>query len=310
MGWNEVGMSAGGGGHLKLENGESVKIHVLGEAEGAAAEPKSYFSYFNNAVQRGVVLPEGFKDSSLRASAKHSVLVWSFKEEAVRIWSMGNTVAAQLKGIMEGYDGSLADCDITLKRVGADKKTKYILTPKNPSVFDASVLDGVELPDLEVVFAANTEDEIEGLKNGIVPDGDGGTPADANAEETAAAEAAAVAEAEAEGVAAEETPADDAGEVDEAAELQAKLDALKAKKAAATKPAAAKAAPKAAAPKASAAGDPRLALVKLITHAFATNAKYKTPAARIAIIKQVTKSKTTLSSCTLPELTLLKSKIK
>lgn len=300
--WGDVGMSAGGGGHMKLENGESVKLHVLGEAEGAPAEPKSYFQYFNNAVQRGVVLPEGFKDSSIKAAAKHSVLVWSFKDEAVRIWSMGNTVAAQLKGVMEGYDNGLADCDITLKRVGADKKTKYILTPKNPSVFDASVLEGVELPDLETIFAANTEEEVEGLKDGIVPDNDGTADA-ASDEETVAAEAQAAADAEAAGE--EVAPEDDE---DEAAKLEAQLAALKAKKTAKAAPP--KVAPKAAAPKPQAAGDPRMALVKAITHSFATNAKYKTPAARIAVIKAVTKTKTTLSACTLPELQTLSKKIK
>lgn len=306
--WGDVGMSAGGGGHLKLESGETVSIHVLGEAEGAPSEPKSYFSYFNQAVQRGVVLPDGFKDSSIRVAAKHSILVWSYKDEAVRIWSMGNTVAAQLKGVMEAYDGSLADVDIVLKRIGNDKKTKYLLTPRQPSKFDASVLEGVELPDLEVVFAANSEDEIEGLKNGVVPDGDGGTPAEASAEETAAAEAQAIADAEAEAGAT----TDETGEEDEAAALEAKLAALKAKKAGA-KPAPAKTAPpKTAAkpaPAKAAGGDARLALIKSITHAFATNAKYKTPAARIAFIKQVTK-KLTLSVCTLPELQTLKAKIK
>jgi hypothetical protein len=307
MGWNDVGMSAGGKDIMKWKPQEKVVLHVISE------EPKSFYQFFNQTIQRGVVLPDGFKDPEIKARAQHAFVVWSYRDEAPKIWILGNRVAAQLKGIFDSYDGTLDGIDLTVTRNGDGKETTYILVPK-PSKFDQAKLEGVELPDLEVSFAANTEEEIENLKNGIAPGGDeeGGVPPADDGDGAAPAEEP---PAEEETTPAEGTAPEDASPAeepeDEEAQLAAQLAALKAKKAAAAKVAAGKPAPgkPAVGKPAATVGDPRIALVKTITHKFATNAKFKTPAARMAAIKGVAKGKTTLSQLSVQELQALSKKL-
>lgn len=280
--WNDVGMNSGGADFLKPVAGQLMKVHVLGEAEGAPAEPKSFFQYFNQDVQRGVVVPRGHKDATIKVRAQHAILVWSFADETVKVWAVGNRVAAALKGIMETYDGSFSTVDLTIKRSGAGLDTVYQVTPK-PTEFDASVLEGVEIPDLETLFAENTEEEIENLKNGIVP----------TREESAGDENASTGEAP-------------AGETDDERELREFKEAQAAKKAkmAGVKPAPTKPAP------GKPSADPRITLVKAITAKFMANAKYKTPVARTTLIKSVAKGKTALTQLSVPELQKLSGLIK
>lgn len=284
MAWNDVGMNAGGADFMKFESGKTKKVHVLGEAEGAPSEPKSFFQYYNQDVQRGVVVPRGYKDPSIKIRAQHAFLVWSFEDEAVKVWAVGNRVAQSLKGTLEAYEGSFATIDLMVKRNGQGLETTYIITPK-PTEFDASVIEGVELPDLETLFAENTPEEIEDLKNGIVPSSDGAAE---GAEETPAEESPAE----------EETPADDSAEDTGGGTATMTRTA--------TKPTATKAPAKPAAP----ATDPRIKLVKDITAKFAKSAKYKTPVARTALIKQVSKGKTALTQLSVAELTKLNGLIK
>lgn len=263
MGWNDVGMNAGGADFLKIEPGQSVLVHVLSD------EPVSFFQYYNQDVQRGLVVPPGFKDSSIKLRAQHAVLVWSFKDEAVKIWAMGNRLATQVKGIMDTYDGSLSTVDINLKRNGTGKDTTYIPTPK-PTTFDQALIDGVELPVLEEVFAPGSEEDIENLKNGIVPQREDDEVASGSGDESAGESAGATT-----------------------------ATVTRTAPAKATAPA------KTASP-----ADQRLALVKQVTQLFATNAKYKTPAARLTLIKSIAKGKTTLSQLSVPELQTLVKKAK
>jgi hypothetical protein len=316
MGWNDVGMGAGGKSILKLENREKRKVHVIGEEAGGPAEPKSFFQYFNQKVQRGCVVGDDYT-GQVDKRAQHALLVWDYTDESVKIWLMGNQLAAQVKGLFDSYENTLAGIDILITRVGEGKKTKYVLAPQVPSKFDAGVLEGVDLPDLDEKFAPASEEEIEQLKQGIVADSD--DAGDAGAEEAAGTEEAAGEEAPAEeaGAEASDDTTEDAGagEVDEEAELERQLAAAKAKKLAAAKAGAGKGGtatatkPTTAAPGKPATGDPRIALVKSITHKFATNAKYKTPAARMTAIKGVAKGKTTLSQLSVAELTLLSKKL-
>lgn len=272
MGWKDVGMNSGGRDFLKITDGERVKLHVISE------EPHSFFSFFNQDLQRGVTLPAGFKDSEIKPRAQHALLVWSYRDEGVKIWVMGNKLAGQLDGIRESYGGSLAEIDIVVTRKGSSKATVYIPVPK-PTEFSAELIEGVELPDLEERLKPNTEEEIESFKAGVLPDsmmGDG------------AGETAATSSSDTE---------EDAEEVTGGA-----------KTAVATK-AAGKTATTTGKP-AVTGGDPKLALIKKVTHFFATSPKYKTPASRMAFIKSVAKGKTTLSQLSATELTLLANKLK
>lgn len=308
MGWQDVGKNAGGKDFLKIADREKVVIHVLGENVGGPAEPKSFYQYFNQTLNRGIVVPDSYT-GQVERRMQHAFLIWSFRDGAPRVWAMGNNLAAQIKGLYDAYDGSLESVDITVTRQGTGKTTKYILAPK-PTQFDASVLEGVTLPDLDATFAEGTEQDIENLKNGIAPDENNDAPAD-NGQQ---------AEPPAEEPPAEDAPTGDAPADDDEAALQAQLAAIQAKKKAAaanngksTGTTATLEKPKAGTQTktgAAAVGDPRIALVRQITHAFATNAKYKTATARVNAIKTVAKGKTTLSQLTIAELTTLKGKIK
>lgn len=293
MGWQDVGRSAGSKDFLKLADREKVTVHVLGEEVGGPAEPKSFFQYFNTTVQRGIVVPDSY-EGTVEKRMQHAFIVWSYRDEAAKLWVMGNKLAAQVKGLLESYDGSLATVDIIITRQGAGKSTTYVLAPKQPTKFDDALLENVVLPDLEVVFAEGTAEDIDNLKQGIVPEG--------AAEPT---EVEATAEVQPEAV---EEPAAEAEPEDEEAALEAKMAALKAKKAATAGKTAT--VTKAAPAKGVQTGDPRIQLVKQITQAFATSAKYKTPTARMTAIKAIARGKTTLSQLSVAELTILKGKIK
>lgn len=295
MGWNDVGMSAGGKDYLKLTDKEKVKLHIIGESLGGPAEPKSFYQFFNQTVNRGAVIGDDYT-GQVDKRAQHAFVVWSFRDNAFKIWAMGNKLAAQIKGLMEAYDGSLDTVDIILQRSGTGKTTTYIPTAV-PTKFDDSMIEGQTIPDLEIVLAPGSEEEIENLKNGIVTDSDDAPAEDVDADATTE-------------TAAEETEAEAVAEEpeDEEAALVAQMAALKAKKAAAAGKGGT--ATKAAPAKGVSVGDPRLQLVKQITHAFAANAKYKTPTARMAAIKSIAKGKTTLSQLSVAELTILKGKIK
>jgi hypothetical protein len=269
MAWKDVGMNAGGADFMKFESGKSVKVHILGEAEGAPAEPKSFFQYYNQDVQRGIVVPAGYKDPSIKIRAQHAFLVYSYDDQAIKVWAVGNRVAQSLKGTMEAYDGSFESVDLVVKRSGQGLDTTYVITPK-PTEFDAANIEGLELPDLEALFAEGTAEDIENLKNGIVP---------TSGEPEAAAETAG---------------GEEAGGEEEGGGATT----------------ATRTAPPKAAPKAAPAADPRIKLVKDITAKFAKSPKYKTPAARTALIKQVSKGKVALTQLSVPELTKLNSLIK
>lgn len=298
MGWNDVGMSAGGKDFLKLADREKVLIHVLGEEVGGPAEPKSFFQFFNQTVQRGIVVPDTYT-GAVDKRAQHAFIVWSYRDESPKIWAMGNKLAAQIKGLLDSYDGSLATVDILVTRQGSGKQTSYILAPK-PTKFEDALVDGVTLPDLDVAFADGTDEDIENLKQGIVPEG-AAEPVEAEAGAEGGDGSAEDAGTGAEGGAAED-------ETDEQREFREFKEAQAAKKASAAGKGGT--ATKAAPAKGAVAGDPRIALVKFITHAFANSPKYKTPTARMAAIKGVAKGKTTLSQLSVAELTILKGKIK
>jgi hypothetical protein len=266
MGWNDVGRS-GGTDFLKLDPGAKVKVHILSE------EPHSTWGIFNQAIQRGARVSEGFSQPGVDTKIKHAFVIWNLDAGQVQVWEVSNTTAAGIKNIHEQYGGSLADVDLMVTRVGSGLKTKYPIVPV-PTKFDASCIEGVELPDLAALLKEDDEETINSIIAGIVPDG------------------GASGEATGEAASAEETPTDETP-----SEEQAPVPA----KPAPAKPAPAKPAP--VKPAAAQTADPaRAGLAVQVLAIFKAKPKYKDVKAREAAVKMVNKTKISFSQLNTEEL--------
>lgn len=282
MGWPEVGQGSGSSDFLKLDAGQTVKLHVLSE------EPHSFFSHFFQSIKRSAVCPGedcpccATQDKETGKRMQHSFYVRD-SEGNTKVWTMGNRVAETIKNIFDTY-GGLADVDLVVKRTGSDKNTKYGITPV-PTKIDVSDVDVSTLTPLEEINAPATAEVIEQMMAGVDP----GAEFDPSKLEQAAEEPATEEAAATEEEAAEE----------EAAPPPVKKPAPKP----AAKPAARPAVP-------ASNGADRTVVVKEIMTLLAKSAKYKTLQARGLLFKKCAPGKTAVASMTLPELIKVRNELK
>lgn len=280
MGWEDVGQG-GGGDFLKIEPGSKVRLHVLSE------EPHSYWQYFNDKIQRGVVVPDGYDAGNEKLRRQHALAIFNMDAKEAKVWLMGNRVAGEIKNIFDNYQG-LSTIDLIVSRTGTGKSTKYAVVPV-PTKFQDSWLEGLTIPEPTEIKALQPaeDDVIQALMAGQDPSADFQEPA---AEETAQAETP-----------AEETAAPEES-FEEAAEEPAPKAVVKPQAKPAVKPIAAK--------PAATGGDPRAPYIRAITHKLMTTPKFKDPKVRIALIKRISKAKSAVSQLSLDELKKLQPLVK
>jgi len=161
--WSDIGNSNERSAIVKISAGEKVILHVLSE------EPYSFRQHYFQAVNRGAICagsacPACQNGHSVRK--QHAFVVYDLTAGEVKIWVMGNTVAEQLKAIYDEYGHSLADVDLSVKRVGTGKSTKYIIMPMKTKYSNEA--DDVELPNLSEIFKPSSPEKINNYMNGIL----------------------------------------------------------------------------------------------------------------------------------------------
>lgn len=167
MGWQEVGLSAGGQDYIKVKAGQKVKVHVL------SAEPYTFFQHFFNTIQRSAVCPGdgcpacAANDKDMRKRTQHSFVV-ADEEGNVKVWNMGNETAEKVKNIYDTYESSLDSVDLVVNRTGTGKDTSYGVTPVAAKI-DVSSVDMEALPNLEEIHAPASAEDIEKMMAGIDP---------------------------------------------------------------------------------------------------------------------------------------------
>lgn len=159
MAWKDINENGGTGGILSLQAGESALVHIIGE-------PKSFWEHFFQAMQRSLICPHrgcpACNNDKTKARLRHAFIVYDLNEKQVKTWAVSNTVALAVKNVWESYGGDLSEVDLKIKRTGTGLSTKYSVVPVKTS-YDEAMVAGVDLPDLDSIFAPATEEEIKAM---------------------------------------------------------------------------------------------------------------------------------------------------
>lgn len=167
MGWDDV--NEGGGTTLKIKAGTPAKIHILNAADG----PKSFHSVYFEAVNRGAIVDkdnnplDGLGDE-YKLRKRHAFVVFDHADQEVKTFVCSNQVANAIKAINDEF-GSLDDLDLKITRTGDGLNTKYQVL-NIPKKFNDDMIEGKELPDLEEIFKITSDEDIEKLRAGELPD--------------------------------------------------------------------------------------------------------------------------------------------
>lgn len=159
MSWKDITEGGAGGSILSLQAGEKALVHVIGE-------PKSYWEHFFPTLQRSLICPHrgcpACNNDATKARLRHSFIVFDMTDNAIKTWTVSNTVALSVKNIWESYGGDLSEVDLEIKRTGTGLSTKYAVVPVK-SKYNEDMIAGVELPDLDAIFKPATEEEISSM---------------------------------------------------------------------------------------------------------------------------------------------------
>jgi hypothetical protein len=170
--WGDVSEGGGSGASfLKVEAGQSAVVHVLGGEKG----PKVFHSVYFAAINRGVIVdpnanPLAGLEDGYETRKRYAFSVVDMSDGQVKAFACGSQVANQIKGIYTEY-GNLDEVDLKITRIGTGLKTKYQIIPVKKK-FTEEMLEGVEIPDLDEVFAITADEAIEKMMRGEDPKGD------------------------------------------------------------------------------------------------------------------------------------------
>jgi len=161
--WEKVGKYSGGGSDfIKLKNGEKIRVHIL------SSEPRVVFQVYDHVGRKNANIPEGFKlPDGVSLRVQHAFVVYNMTAAKVQVLAMSDTTCEKLKEVYESYGGSLDKVDIDYKRRGENLETEYDCVPV-PTAFDKSVVEGVDMPDLDRIYKPSNDETIEATIQAIL----------------------------------------------------------------------------------------------------------------------------------------------
>lgn len=170
MSWKDINEGGTNNTNLTLQAGESATVHIIGE-------PKSFWEHFFPSIQKSAICPHkgcaACNEETTKARLRHAFVVYDLGDDTVKVWAVSNTVALTVKNIWESYGGDLSEVDLDIKRTGTGLNTKYAVVPKKTKYND-TLIEGVELPNLDTIFTPATDEEIQSLLQSEI--GDEATP--------------------------------------------------------------------------------------------------------------------------------------
>ena len=206
MSWKDINEGGNSSNILSLQAGEKAVIHIVGE-------PKSYWEHFFPNMQRSLICPHrgcpACNNDQTKARLRHSFIVYDLGDNTIKTWTVSNTVALSVKNIWESYNGDLSDVDLEIKRTGTGLNTKYAVVPVKTK-FEASIIEGEELPDLDAIFVPATEEEIKSMLISEVGEDEAGFEDVKEEKKPAPKKASAKKAVKAEAVESEEQPKEEA----------------------------------------------------------------------------------------------------
>lgn len=158
MAWNHVKKYKYGGNSdfLELQDGQKALIHFLDD------EPATHFQIYDRDTNKKANVPEDYPvPDGIRKRVRHAFRVYNLDEKKIQLLVVSNETAEKLHEVLETYKGSFASIDINFSRKGAKfNDTEYHPTPL-PTAFDPAMVEGVQMPDPDRIFADSDETAIQ-----------------------------------------------------------------------------------------------------------------------------------------------------
>lgn len=150
MSWDYEPKSTGSGdGYLKIKDGESKTIRIVGE------------TYYRRQARKGQELVDtrDLKEaewealetnSEFKISERFSWAVYCLNDDKAYAYEVGPSIFNQLKELAQSSWGDPRSFNVTIKRKGTELDTKYFVTPeKDDSPLDQEAISKVDEINLE-----------------------------------------------------------------------------------------------------------------------------------------------------------------
>jgi hypothetical protein len=143
MGLKDIGtVQTGSADFVKLASGDETRLHVLSE------DSFTFGSVFREGEKKGINIKPGTIVPGEKVNEQHAFYVYDFSSKSIKIWCVGIGLAKVLAKMRTDWKESFERFDILLSRQGEKLNTKW-MTTSVPTEFNASLIEGLERPDMD-----------------------------------------------------------------------------------------------------------------------------------------------------------------
>jgi hypothetical protein len=166
MGMKDIGtIGSGSQDFVKLKSGESVRLHVID------SDFYSFGQVYPEGSKRGFNVRPGQQVPGQAVREQHAVRAYDFATKSVKVWAFGAKVAKDIQKAHQEWGGSFDKFDIKLSREGSSQNDTRYFVIAVPTEFKDSLMEGVEIPDLDEALPFAKPDELAALSKGAAPAG-------------------------------------------------------------------------------------------------------------------------------------------